>query len=69
MDHILVEIDLDSEFVTLPPLSLNNENHRQTVMLGPITIEAKLRALGINLLYQVCRVQKLSEAELGVPFQ
>lgn len=31
----------------------------------PVPIEAKLRSLGVKLLYEVCRVQKLSLSQLS----
>ena len=53
MDHVLVDIDPDVE---------------DTYFGGsvvPVPIEAKLRSLGIKTLYEVCRVQKPSLADLS----
>ncbi|KAG6333473.1 hypothetical protein ID866_5622 [Astraeus odoratus] len=66
MDHILVEIDPETEFMNLPICSSSAGGSRQSIVIGPVTIEAKLRCLGVRLLYEVCRVQNLSEQELRV---
>lgn len=69
MDHILVEIDLDADDPYISPhLSPNVAGSRASVIMGPITIEGKLRILSVRLLYEVCRVQKLSEQDLGTLF-
>ena len=34
------------------------------VVAVPVPIEAKLRSLGVKLLYEVCKVQKLSVQDL-----
>jgi hypothetical protein len=34
----------------------------------PVPIEAKLRSLGVTMLYEVCRVQKLSVQDLSTSF-
>jgi hypothetical protein len=57
MDHVLVEIDPDVEDIYLGGGSRVSVNFM-------IPIEAKLRSLGVKLLYEVCRVQKLSEQDL-----
>ena len=60
MDHVLVDIDPDIE----------DTYFGMTPGAGPSTasvtvpIEAKLRTLGVRLLYEVCRVQKLSLQDL-----
>ncbi|KAG9308274.1 hypothetical protein JVU11DRAFT_12037 [Chiua virens] len=67
MDHILVEIDPDADdfYIGLNAPS-NGAGSRASVVMGPIAIEGKLRALSVRLLYEVCRVQKLSEQDLRV---
>lgn len=55
MDHVLVEIDPDTEDTYT--------GSQQTPMVVPI--EAKLRSLSVRLLYEVCRVQKLSVQDLS----
>jgi len=57
MDHVLVEIDPDVEDMYLGGGSRVNDSFM-------IPIEAKLRSLGVKLLYEVCRVQKLSVQDL-----
>lgn len=64
MDHVLVEIDPETEFMNLVPSSASGS--RQSIFMGPVTIEAKLRCLSVRLLYEVCRVQKLSVQDLRV---
>ncbi|KAG6898079.1 hypothetical protein C0992_005999 [Termitomyces sp. T32_za158] len=59
IDHILVEIDPDVEDAYF---GVTGASDRLTHV--PIPIEAKLRGLGIQLLYEVCRVQKLSVQDL-----
>ncbi|KAH7921468.1 hypothetical protein BV22DRAFT_1096457 [Leucogyrophana mollusca] len=67
MDHVLVEINPDTEDVYLGSGSMSNGGgSRSSVLAGPIAIEAKLRNLGVKLLYEVCRVQKLSIQDLRV---
>ncbi|KAG9226907.1 hypothetical protein CCMSSC00406_0003420 [Pleurotus cornucopiae] len=56
MDHVLVEIDPDTEDTYT--------GSQQTPMVVPI--EAKLRSLSVRLLYEVCRVQKLSVQDLRI---
>ncbi|KAF8452541.1 hypothetical protein L210DRAFT_3518904 [Boletus edulis BED1] len=67
MDHILVEIDpdVDDSYVG-PSFAANSTNSRASIIMGPIAIEGKLRMLSVRLLYEVCRVQKLSEPDLRV---
>jgi hypothetical protein len=57
MDHVRVEIDHDVEDIYL------GAGSRVSVSFM-IPIEVKLRSLGVNLLYEVCRVQKLSVQDL-----
>lgn len=65
MDHVSVEIDpeLDDSYVG-PDLSSSGAGSRASIIMGPIVIEGKLRALAVRLLYEVCRVQKLSGQDL-----
>jgi len=58
MDHTLVDIDLENEFSNLTPGSSYAGSSRHSTVMGPVTIEAKLRCLSVQLLYEVCRVQK-----------
>ncbi|KAG6853745.1 hypothetical protein C0991_001761 [Blastosporella zonata] len=62
MDHILVEIDPDVEdtYFGVTGGSSGALSH------VPVPIEAKLRGLGVRLLYEVCRVQKLSVQDLRI---
>jgi len=57
MDHALVETDPDVEDIYV------GGGSRVSVSFM-IPIEAKMRSLGVKLLYEVCRVQKLSVQEL-----
>jgi hypothetical protein len=57
MDHVLVEIDHNIE-----DMYLGGGSRVSISFLIPI--EAKLRSLGVKLLYEVCRVQKLSVEDL-----
>ncbi|KAG8216067.1 hypothetical protein J3R82DRAFT_8067 [Butyriboletus roseoflavus] len=67
MDHILVEIDPDADDSYIGPnLASNGIGSRASIIMGPIAIEAKLRVLSVRLLYEVCRVQKLSEQDLRI---
>ncbi|KAF9224851.1 hypothetical protein BS17DRAFT_779137 [Gyrodon lividus] len=67
MDHSLVEIDPEAEDLYLGAGSTpSGGGSRSSIMMGPIAIEAKLRSLGVRLLYEVCRVQKLSEEDLRI---
>lgn len=67
MDHALVEINLDTEDVYLGAPSISSgSGSRSSMVVGHIPIEAKLRTLGVRLLYEVCRVQKLSLHDLSV---
>ncbi|KAF8056906.1 hypothetical protein FPV67DRAFT_631365 [Lyophyllum atratum] len=62
MDHIILEIDPDVEDTYFGAAGGSNGG------LGnvPVPIEAKLRSLGVRLLYEVCRVQKLSAQDLRI---
>lgn len=64
MDHVLVAIDPDVEDVYVGNQSMSSMSSRMSISIGPIAIEAKLRSLGVKLLYEVCRVQKLSIQDL-----
>ena len=61
MDHVLVEIDPDVED-TYFGMAGGPTGHSTSI---PVPIEAKLRSLGVRLLYEVCRVQKLSVQDLS----
>ncbi|KAF8624684.1 hypothetical protein AX17_007015 [Amanita inopinata Kibby_2008] len=61
MDHVLVEIDPDVEDTYFGMAGGSN-----TSTVVPVPIEAKLRSLSVRLLYEVCRVQKLSMTDLRV---
>ncbi|KAG6834984.1 hypothetical protein H0H93_005916 [Arthromyces matolae] len=61
MDHILVEIDPDVEDTYFGVIGGSGK-----LAHVPIPIEAKLRGLGVQLLYEVCRVQKLSVQDLRI---
>lgn len=63
MDHILVEIDPDVEDTYFGVSGGSNGS----LVNVPVPIEAKLRSLGVRLLYEVCRVQKLSVQDLRAP--
>jgi hypothetical protein len=66
MDHVLVEIDPDTEDVYLGAPSISSgSGSRSSMVVGHIPIEAKLRSLALRLLYEVCRVQKLSLQDLS----
>ncbi|OAX33796.1 hypothetical protein K503DRAFT_775213 [Rhizopogon vinicolor AM-OR11-026] len=65
MDHILVEIDTEDVYLGAPSIS-SGSGSRSSIVVGHIPIEAKLRSLGVRLLYEVCRVQKLSLPDLSV---
>jgi hypothetical protein len=60
MDHVLVEMDPDTEDTYFGMGSTPGG-------LGapvPVPIEAKLRSLSVRVLYEVCRVQNLSVQDL-----
>ena len=63
MDHILVEIDPDVEDTFFGGAGSRNS----IVFHGnvPVPIEVKLRSLAVKLLYEVCKVQKLSAHDLS----
>jgi hypothetical protein len=61
MDHVLVEIDPDVEDTYFGMAGGSTANMTSV----PVPIEAKLRSLGVRLLYEVCRVQKLSMQDLS----
>lgn len=65
MDHLSVEIDPDADDSYISHnLVPNGAGSRTSLIMGPIAIEGKLRVLSVRLLYEVCRVQKLSEQDL-----
>jgi hypothetical protein len=64
MDHILVEIEPGAEDIYLGAGSSTGGGSRSSIVMTPIAIEVKLRSLGVRLLYEVSRVQKLSEVDL-----
>ncbi|KAG2136004.1 hypothetical protein DEU56DRAFT_363556 [Suillus clintonianus] len=67
MDHVLVEINPDTEDVYIGAPSISSgSGSRSSMVVGHIPIEAKLRSLGVRLLYEFCRVQKLSLHDLSV---
>lgn len=59
MDHVLVEIDPDVQD-TYSGMSFAAESGSRVSVAVIIPIEAKLRSLAVRLLYEVCRVQKMS---------
>lgn len=61
MDHVLVEIDSDVEESYFGMAGAASGNPA----FVPVPIEANLRSLGVRLLYEVCRVQKLSVHDLS----
>ncbi|KAF8878082.1 hypothetical protein BD779DRAFT_1613089 [Infundibulicybe gibba] len=65
MDHVLVEIDSDVEdtYFGMAPTAGSSSGNPVAV---PVPIEAKLRSLGVRVLYEVCRVQKLSVQDLRI---
>ncbi|KAK7449214.1 pre-rRNA processing [Stygiomarasmius scandens] len=65
MDHVLVEIDPDVEdsYFGVSGSSSGSYGGNGSV---PVPIEAKLRSLGVRMLYEVCRVQKLNMHDLKV---
>ncbi|KAH6910610.1 hypothetical protein BKA70DRAFT_1463680 [Coprinopsis sp. MPI-PUGE-AT-0042] len=61
MDHILVDIDPDVED------SFGGAGSRNSVIATgsvPVPIEVKLRSLAVKLLYEVCKVQKMTTQDL-----
>ena len=63
MDHVLVEIDPDVE-----DTFFGGGNNRNSVILHvnvPVPIEVKLRSMSVKLLYEVCKVQKLTAQDLS----
>ena len=61
MDHILVEIDPDTEDTYLGTAVGRNASYSSV----PIPIEAKVRSLSVKTLYEVCKVQTLSVQDLS----
>jgi hypothetical protein len=71
MDHVLVEIDSyieDTYFGSSGAAGAGGSTGIGQVSI-PVPIEAKLRTLGVRLLYEVCRVQKLGMPELRASIQ
>lgn len=62
MDHVLVDVDINVEEMYLGGGS-------RVSLSFMIPIEAKLRSLGVKLLYEVCRVQKFSVQDLSEFFK
>ncbi|KAF7330025.1 DUF2013 domain-containing protein [Mycena kentingensis (nom. inval.)] len=65
MDHVLLDIDSDVEDVYFSGVGSSSHGHNPAGVV-PVPIEAKLRALCIRLLYEVCRVQKFSVHDLRI---
>lgn len=65
MDYVLMDIDPDVEDTYAGSTSAASPGWSKGA--GSIPIEAKLRLLSVRLLYEVCRVQKLSITELRKP--
>ncbi|EAU83953.2 hypothetical protein CC1G_09835 [Coprinopsis cinerea okayama7 len=65
MDHILVEIDPDVE-----DTFFGAAGSRGSIIISgtsvPVPIEVKLRSLGIKLLYEICKVQKMTAVDLKI---
>ncbi|KAJ3726490.1 hypothetical protein DFJ43DRAFT_1087561 [Lentinula guzmanii] len=66
MDHILVEIDSDIEDTYFGNSAGFGSGSGYGGANVPVPIEAKLRSLGVRLLYEMCRVQKLSIQDLRI---
>ncbi|KAJ3753093.1 hypothetical protein EV360DRAFT_54036 [Lentinula raphanica] len=66
MDHILVEIDPDVEDTYFGNSAGVGSGSGFSGANVPVPIEAKLRSLGVRLLYEMCRVQKLSIQDLRI---
>nr|GAT58111.1 predicted protein [Mycena chlorophos] len=67
MDHVLLDIDSDVEDAYFAGSSHGHTTQMQSPGgVVPVPIEAKLRALSIRLLYEVCRVQKFSVQDLRI---
>ncbi|KAL1721419.1 hypothetical protein EV715DRAFT_194878 [Schizophyllum commune] len=67
MDHIQVDIEEDA-FDIDEDADYDQSSASGSSAVGgvPVPIEAKLRSLSIKLLYEVCRVQRLSLADLRI---
>ena len=68
MDHVLLDIDPDIEDMFVGAVGGSSSGTGRGVGTGVIPIEAKLRSLSVRLLYEVCRVQKMSLQELSAYF-
>ncbi|KAJ4490453.1 hypothetical protein J3R30DRAFT_3694098 [Lentinula aciculospora] len=66
MDHIHVEIDSDVEDTYFGNSAGVGSGSGYVGANVPVPIEAKLRSLGVRLLYEMCRVQKLSILDLRI---
>jgi len=63
MDNVLVDIDPDVEDTYLGSTSGSSSGSQRAIA---VPIEARLRSLSVRLLYEVCRVQKLSLEDLEI---
>lgn len=63
MDHITLEIDPDVDDTFIGGSTSGSSSGAYRGLAVPI--EVKLRSLSIRLLYEVCRVQKLSLHDLS----
>ncbi|KII91657.1 hypothetical protein PLICRDRAFT_136034 [Plicaturopsis crispa FD-325 SS-3] len=66
MDHILVEIDPEVEDTYFGIGSAPSGAGGTSMAAIPVPIEAKMRSLAVRLVYEVCRVQKLSVQDLRI---
>jgi hypothetical protein len=62
MDYVTIAIDPDVEDTYMGASTVQSPGWSKGT--GIIPIEAKLRSLSVRLLYEVCRVQKLSLQDL-----
>lgn len=65
MDHVLLDIDPDIDDSFMGSVGGSNSGLGRGIGTGVVPIEAKLRSLSVRLLYEVCRVQKMSLQELS----
>ncbi|KZT04939.1 uncharacterized protein LAESUDRAFT_750873 [Laetiporus sulphureus 93-53] len=63
MDNVLMDIDPDVEDTFSGSTSGTSSGVPRAIS---VPIEAKLRSLSVRLLYEVCRVQKMSLQDLGI---
>jgi hypothetical protein len=64
--YVLVEINPDVED-TYFGITTGAGGSTSGQVAMPVPIEAKLRSIGVRLLYEVCRVQKLGMQDLSAP--